>query len=126
MYEREYFLYWGTCTVVVAAVMVTLGAMGVLPMECGPKEPDENGKQPVVTNPDSIVLPPRTNTGDTLYVLGKAKGKKRVYAMQPNGKIDEFKFQGVDRVKPGDTIIINMKHKFLMKNISQRNLEKQK
>lgn len=120
VYERECLLYWGVNIAVITAILTTLIAMGVVPMECSGTE---NVKEAAVKT-DTLNLPPRTNTGDTLYVLGKAKGKNRVYAMQPNGEIDEFKFQGVDRVNPGDTIIINMKHKFLMKNITQRNLGK--
>ena len=72
-------------------------------------------------------LPLRTNTGDTLYVLEKCPKKNgRIYASRPDGTTGIFKFQGAERVNPGDTIVINSKHKFLMKNITQRNLERQK
>ena len=72
-------------------------------------------------------LPARTNTGDTLYVLGNyPKKNKSVYAKRPDGNTGTFVFDGADRVKPGDTIVINSKHNFLMKNITQRNLERQK
>ncbi len=71
------------------------------------------------------MLPERTNTGDTLYVLQRKRGN-RIYAQQPNGNSGVFKIDGADRVSSGDTIVYNSKHMFLMKNITQRNLERQK
>ena len=72
-------------------------------------------------------LPPRTNMGDTLYVLGnKSKNSNCVVAVRPDGTQGTFRFQGANKVNPGDTVIVNLKHKFLMKNITQQRLEKQK
>lgn len=76
------------------------------------------------TNADLSV---RTNMGDTLYVLGnKPRNNNCVYAMRPNGETGTFRFQGANRVNPGDTIVIDPEHKILMKNITQSNLAKQK
>ncbi len=72
-------------------------------------------------------LPARTNMGDTLYILGnKPKNDRRVYAMRPNGEPATFVFRGANRVTPGDTVVVDLKHKILMKNITQMHLEKQK
>lgn len=72
-------------------------------------------------------LPARTNTGDTLRVIGKSDVRKNVLVAAPlRGRAKEYKIKGVETVRPGDTIVFNKKHKFLMKNITQRNLEKQK
>ncbi len=74
-----------------------------------------------------LQLPARTNTGDTLYVLGKkSENSNSVYAQTSDGNKRNFVFDGADRVKSGDTIVVNSKHNFLMKNITQRNLERQK
>ncbi len=72
-------------------------------------------------------LPARTNMGDTLYVIGKnAKRKNLVYVHPRNGQRMDCKIMGAERINPGDTIVVHPDHKFLMKNITQRNLEKQK
>lgn len=72
-------------------------------------------------------LPARTNTGDTLYVIGKGKNRKNVLLAMPlHGREGIYEIQGAEKVQPGDTIVYNAKHNFLMKNITQCNLEKQK
>ena len=72
-------------------------------------------------------LPARTNTGDTLYVIGKGKNRKNVLLAMPlHGREGIYEIQGAEKVQPGDTIVYNSKHNFLMKNITQRNFERQK
>lgn len=71
-------------------------------------------------------LPARTNTGDTFYVYGRDAGKNVLFLKPKHGNVQRSKIKGADNVQTGDTIVVNPKHNFLMKNITQRNLEKQK
>ena len=108
-------------------------AVAVATTECVVNKEDIQGKRSVSAMMPcdgtvlDVQLPARTNTGDTLYVLGHSpKDENSVYVQKTDGTKQKVAFDGAERVNAGDTVVVNSKHKFLMKNITQRNLERQK
>ena len=137
MKENNFFANIDKDTVCFVVVLLMFaGFAGVLGIDNKKAEPSRKTESQIFT--DSLYtardgvevdykLPERTNTGDTLIVVEKnAKRKNIIYAQPIGGDKSKYKIMGADRVKPGDTIVINPEHRFLMKNITQRNLERQK
>ena len=118
------------CFFVTVLLMLGAGA-GVMAVDSVAKKDDSQVKksvsvaQPCDGTAMNLQLPARTNMGDTLYVLAN-KNKKYVYAKKPDGTTGLFGFAGAGCVNAGDTIVYNSKHNFLMKNITQCHLAKQK
>lgn len=73
-----------------------------------------------------VKLPERTNTGDTFYVYGHDVEKDVLFLKPKHGNVQRSKIKGADNVQTGDTIVVEPERKFLMKNLTQRNLERQK
>lgn len=79
---------------------------------------------PLIEKKEKFVLPPRQNTGDTLYVLARNYKKWSVLRVVDNaGNVSDRGIAGTDYVNPGDTIVVEPKHNFMMKNITQNNME---
>ena len=80
---------------------------------------------PVVEKKEKFALPPRQNTGDTLYVLARNYKKWSVLRVVDNaGNVSDRGIAGTDYVNSGDTIVVDSKRNFLMKNITQNNIQK--
>lgn len=69
-----------------------------------------------------VELPARTNTGDTLLVLGREMKGDKLRAVDTRGQTCNYKIDGAKYVNPGDTIVVDKKHQFLMKNITQNHI----
>ena len=120
------------CFFVTVLLMLGAGA-GVMMVACktqkenAQKKEVVSGKQPCDELEVDYQLPARTNAGDTLFVVGKARNKKELLLAMPlSGKVAVYKILGAENVQLGDTIVYNAKHGFLMKNLTQRNLQRQK
>ena len=128
-YNKFYIIFWGGGSVLTAGLLALLVAMGVVPTECGVKEETDHvpTKKVEFVNDDNtkIMLPGRQNTGDTVYVLARDYAKGKVLrVVDKTGNVSDKAFVGANYVNPGDTIVVDSKRNFLMKNITQNNVLK--
>lgn len=127
-YDKGQIIYLTALTTVVGGVLVFCLVTGIVP-GCEKIEDKPDAKDLVddfvPRDGTRVDLPPRTNTGDTFFVCGRDAKRDLLFLKPVHGSLQKSKIVGADKVLPGDTIVLHPKHKFLMKNITQRNKERQ-
>ena len=119
-YDKGQLVCWGGATVLVAGFLVFCLATGIVP-GCETIEEKTDVNDFVPRDGTRVNLPPRTNMGDTFFVYGRDAKRDFLFLKPVHGSLQKSKIVGADKVQSGDTIIVHPKHKFLMKNITQRN-----